>query len=124
MMGKGTYKLAVDRLCAMVTELCDDAGWQISDVDRFIPHQANLRIIEAAAKRLGVDMDNVIVNVDKTGNTSAASIPLALGDASAAGKLNAGDKIVCAAFGAGATWGGIALEWTDSPAVSAATMDG
>jgi len=124
MMGKGTYKLAVDRLCAMLTELCEDAGWQTSDVDYFVPHQANLRIIEAAAKRLGVPMDNVIVNVDKTGNTSAASIPLALGEAAAAGKLKAGDKIVCAAFGAGATWGGIALEWSDSVTVSAATMGG
>jgi 3-oxoacyl-[acyl-carrier-protein] synthase-3 len=124
MMGKGTYKLAVDRLCAMLTELCEDAGWQTSDVDYFVPHQANLRIIEASAKRLGVPMDNVIVNVENTGNTSAASIPLALGEAAAAGKLKAGDKIVCAAFGAGATWGGIALEWGDSVAVSAATMGG
>jgi 3-oxoacyl-[acyl-carrier-protein] synthase III len=124
MMGKGTYKLAVYRLCTMATELCKEAGWQLSDVDYFVPHQANLRIIEAAAKRLDVAMDNVIVTVDKTGNTSAASIPLALGEAAATGKLKAGDKIVCAAFGAGATWGGIALEWSDSATVSAATMDG
>jgi 3-oxoacyl-[acyl-carrier-protein] synthase III len=124
MMGKGTYKLAVDRLCAMALELCEDAGWQPSDVDYFVPHQANLRIIEAAAKRLGVGMDKVIVNVDKTGNTSAASIPLALGEAAAAGRLKHGHKVVCVTFGAGATWGGFALEWSDSVTVSAATMGG
>jgi 3-oxoacyl-[acyl-carrier-protein] synthase-3 len=122
MAGKGTYKLAVDRLCTMAVELCEDAGWQPSEVDYFVPHQANLRIIEAAAKRLGIVMDKVIVNVETTGNTSAASIPLALGDAAAAGKLKPGHKVVCVTFGAGATWGGFALEWSDSVAVSAATM--
>ena len=111
MAGKGTYRLAVDRLCAMCVDLCVDARWSPDDVDLFVPHQANLRIIEAAAKRLGVPMDRVMVNVDETGNTSAASIPLALADAQRQGRLKAGMRVVCVAFGAGATWGGLALEW-------------
>jgi 3-oxoacyl-[acyl-carrier-protein] synthase-3 len=123
MFGKGTYKLAVDRLCAMAVQLAEEAGWDPTEVDHFVPHQANLRIIEAAAKRVGIPMEKVIINVDRTGNTSAASIPLALGDAAAEGKLRPGDKIICVTFGAGATWGGFALEWTaaatDQPTVRA-----
>ena len=117
MMGKGTFRLAVDRLCTMATDLTARAGWSLDEVDHFVPHQANLRIIESAANRLGVSMDKVIVNVDSVGNTSAASIPLALAGAAASGRLRAGDKVVCIAFGAGATWGGIALEWNKQPTV-------
>ena len=115
MSGRGTFRTAVERLAEAATQLCADAGWSADDVDWFIPHQANLRIIEATAKRLGVSMDRVILNVERVGNTSAASIPLAIHEAAAAGRLRAGDKIISVAFGSGVTWGGIALEWTGSP---------
>lgn len=111
MLGKGTYRIAVERLCQMAEKLCADAGWSINDVDLVVPHQANLRIIEAAAKRLGVGMDRVFVNVDQVGNTSAASIALALAQAEQSGKLKDGDRVVAMAFGAGTTWGGVAMEW-------------
>ena len=111
MAGKGTFRLAVERLSDITTQVCADAGCSPSDIDHFVPHQANLRIIEAAAKRLGVPMERVVVNVQETGNTSAASIPLALADADAKGRFKPGDKMVAAAFGAGVTWGGLAWEW-------------
>ena len=115
MSGRGTFRTAVERLSAAATQLCADAGWSPDEVDWFIPHQANLRIIEATAKRLGVSMDRVILNVERVGNTSAASIPLAIHEAEAAGQLQAGQKIVSVAFGSGVTWGGVALEWTGNP---------
>jgi 3-oxoacyl-[acyl-carrier-protein] synthase-3 len=112
MSGRGTFRMAVERMVEASLQLCDDAGWAPADVDWFIPHQANLRIIEAAAKRVGVPMDRVIVNVQRVGNTSAASIPLAIHEAAAAGRLRPGQRIVSVAFGSGVTWGGVALEWT------------
>ncbi len=112
MEGRGTFRLAVDRLCATAEELAAACRWSLKDIDHFIPHQANLRIIEATAKRLNIPMDKVFVDVEDMGNTSAASISLALADAYDSGRLKRGDKVVCAAFGAGATWGGVALEWT------------
>jgi 3-oxoacyl-[acyl-carrier-protein] synthase-3 len=115
MSGRGTFRTAVERLSEAARQLCADAGWDPEDVDWFIPHQANLRIIEATAKRLGVSMDRVILNVERVGNTSAASIPLAIHEAAAAGRLQAGQKIVSVAFGSGVTWGGVALEWTGNP---------
>jgi 3-oxoacyl-[acyl-carrier-protein] synthase-3 len=115
MSGRGTFRTAVERLSEAATQLCADAGWSSDEVDWFIPHQANLRIIEATAKRLGVSMDRVILNVERVGNTSAASIPLAIHEAAAAGRLRAGHKVVSVAFGSGVTWGGIALEWTGTP---------
>jgi len=111
MAGKGTYRLAVERICEVTAQLCADAGWSIEDVDLVIPHQANLRIIEAAMQRLHIPMERVVVNVERYGNTSAASIPLALAEAHAAGRLRDGDRIVAAAFGSGVTWGGVALRW-------------
>jgi len=115
MTGRGTFRLAVERLCEMTTALCDEAGWTLDDVDVLVPHQANLRIIEATAKRVGLPMERVIVNVDSVGNTSAASIPIALAQAQAEGRLKPGDRVICAAFGAGSTWGGAAMQWTAVP---------
>ncbi|MBJ7595123.1 MAG: ketoacyl-ACP synthase III [Candidatus Dormibacteraeota bacterium] len=117
MSGRGTFRFAVERLSGAATQLCDDAGWSPDDVDWFIPHQANLRIIEATAKRLGVSMARVILNVERVGNTSAASIPLAIHEAAAAGRLQPGQKIISVAFGSGVTWGGVALEWTGNPSL-------
>ena len=115
MAGKGTFRAAVERLSECALALCAAAGWSPAEVDWLIPHQANLRIIEATAKRLDVPMQRVIVNVDRVGNTSAASIPIAIAEADAAGRLRAGDRVLSVAFGAGLTWGGVALEWTGRP---------
>ena len=115
MAGKGTFRSAVERLTGLAVDLCADAGWSLSEVDHVIPHQANLRIVEAAAKRAGVAMEKVVFNGDRMGNTSAASIPLALAEADAAGRFRPGDRMLCVAFGAGATWAGVALEWAMGP---------
>jgi 3-oxoacyl-[acyl-carrier-protein] synthase III len=115
MAGKGTFRLAVERLTQTAQGLCADAGWSVEDVDHVVPHQANLRIVEATAKRLGVGMDRVFFNGDRFGNTSSASIPLALAEADRTGRLRRGDRIVSVAFGSGATWGGVALEWSLEP---------
>ncbi|MGA8014697.1 MAG: beta-ketoacyl-ACP synthase III [Candidatus Dormiibacterota bacterium] len=111
MAGKGTFRMAVERFCEVTTQVCADAGWDPAGIDHFVPHQANQRIIEATAKRLGLPMERVVMNVRDTGNTSAASIPLALAGAEAQGRFHPGDRLVAAAFGAGATWGAVAWEW-------------
>jgi 3-oxoacyl-[acyl-carrier-protein] synthase-3 len=112
MAGRGTFRLAVERLVATAMSLCDAAGWSLDDVRWVVPHQANLRIVEAVARRLAVPMQRVVFNGDVYGNTSAASIPLALDQAWCDGRLRGGDRVLCLAFGAGATWGGVALEWS------------
>jgi 3-oxoacyl-[acyl-carrier-protein] synthase-3 len=116
MSGRGTFRLAVENMSDVALQLCDDAGWTLDDVTFVVPHQANLRIVEAIAKRLALPMDRVVYNGDRFGNTSAASIPLALDEAHRAGRVHAGDRLLCLAFGAGATWGGVAMEWAlDTP---------
>jgi 3-oxoacyl-[acyl-carrier-protein] synthase-3 len=115
MAGRGTFRSAVERLSSIALSVCAQAGWSSDDVDWLVPHQANLRIIEAVAKRLSVPMSKVIVNLDRVGNTSAASIPLALHEAAAAGRLRPGDRVLSVAFGSGITWAGMALEWTGIP---------
>jgi 3-oxoacyl-[acyl-carrier-protein] synthase-3 len=111
MSGRGTFRLAVERMTETAEQLCRDAGWSLDDVHWVVPHQANLRIVEAVAKRLELPLDRVVFNGDHFGNTSAASIPLALDEAQRDGRLRHGDRVLCMAFGAGATWGGVALEW-------------
>ena len=111
MYGKGTFRIAVERLAGVAEQLCADAGWAPDDVDLLVPHQANLRIIEAATRRLDLPMERVMVDLDRLGNTSAASIPIALAEAEAAGRLRPGDRVVCVAFGSGTTWGGVAMRW-------------
>jgi 3-oxoacyl-[acyl-carrier-protein] synthase-3 len=115
MRGKGTFRIAVERMVETAQGLCEDAGWRIEDVDHVVPHQANMRIIDAVAKRLEVPADKLVINGDRYGNTSAASIPLALAEADAAGRFHPGDRLICVAFGAGTTWGGVALEWAMQP---------
>ena len=111
MSGKGTFRMAVERMVAVAGSLCEQAGWTAADVDWLVPHQANLRIVEAAAKRAGIPMERVVFNGDRYGNTSAASIPLALAEAAGDGRLRPGQRVLMLAFGAGATWGGVAVEW-------------
>jgi 3-oxoacyl-[acyl-carrier-protein] synthase III len=112
MAGRGTFRLAVERMVETADRLCAEAGWSIDEVGWVVPHQANLRIVEAVAKRLGYSLDRVVFNGDRFGNTSGASIPLALDEAWRDGRLQPGDRVLCLAFGSGATWGGVALEWT------------
>ncbi len=101
--GRNVYKNAVTDMLESSKEVMAKAGVTIDDIDWFVPHQANLRIIEAVGSRLGIDENKVLVNIEKYGNTSAASIPLCLDEYK--DRLKKGDKIVLTAFGAGFTWG-------------------
>ena len=111
MKGREVYRFAVEIMGQAAKEAIEAAGLRESDVDLFIPHQANIRIIEASAKRLDLPMDKVFVNVDKYGNTSAASVPLALCEAWEAGRIAPGDIVVTVGFGAGLTWGANVIKW-------------
>jgi 3-oxoacyl-[acyl-carrier-protein] synthase-3 len=115
MEGKETYRFATKTLATSALTAIERAGWQPEEVDLFIPHQANVRIIEAVAKGLNLPMDKMFVNVDRYGNTSAASVGLALAEAVDSGRIQIGDKIVFVAFGAGFTSGAAAVEWTADP---------
>ena len=115
MEGKETYRFATKTMATTALTAIERAGWKPDDIDLFIPHQANMRIIESVAKGLGLPMDKMFVNVDRYGNTSAASVGIALAEAVDSGRIKIGDKIVLVAFGAGLTSGGIALEWTADP---------
>ncbi len=115
MEGKETYRYATKTMATTALKAIERAGWTPDEIDLFIPHQANVRIIESVAKGLGLPMDKMFVNLDRYGNTSAASVPLALAEAVDSGRVKVGDKIVLVAFGAGLTSGGIALEWTADP---------
>ena len=107
MAGNAVFKMAVNTLDAIVDETLAANGLAKSDIDWLVPHQANIRIIQATAKKLGMSMDNVVVTVDRHGNTSAASIPLALDSAVREGKIKAGELVLMEAFGGGFTWGSV-----------------
>ena len=116
MEGRETYRFATRTLASTALAAIEHAGLQPADIALFIPHQANVRIIEAVAKGLDLSMDRMFVNVDRYGNTSAASIPIALAEAANSGRIKVGDRIVIVAFGAGFTSGAVAIEWTTDPA--------
>ena len=111
MQGQEVFRRAVRAVVDSANLALDRAGVTSADIDWFIPHQANLRIIEAAANRLGIDGEHTIVNIDRFGNTSAASIPLALTEAADGGRLADGDLILMSGFGAGMSWGSAVLRW-------------
>ncbi len=111
--GRVVYKNAVRDMLSSSQSVMARNGLSVEDVDYFVPHQANLRIIEAVGGRLGIDEKKVLVNIQHYGNTSAASIPLCLDEFK--GKLKRGDKIVMTAFGAGFTWGAMYLIWAIDP---------
>ena len=111
MKGNEVFKNAVRAMATVAKDTLAKANVKAKDLDLLIPHQANLRIIEATAKRLGVPMEKVFVNVHKYGNTSAASIPMALDEARKEGRVNEGDLIELVAFGAGFTWGAAVIRW-------------
>ncbi|MGB4063188.1 MAG: beta-ketoacyl-ACP synthase III [Azonexus sp.] len=111
MDGQAVFKFAVRVLADIAEEVCQIAGIQTGDVDWLIPHQANIRIIEATGKKLGVDRNKVIVTVDRHGNTSAASVPLALDEAVRDGRIQRGQKVLVEGVGGGFTWGAALLEF-------------
>ncbi|WP_428828054.1 beta-ketoacyl-ACP synthase III [Azonexus sp. IMCC34842] len=111
MDGPAVFKFAVRVLADVAEEVCQSAGIQTGDVDWLIPHQANIRIIDATGKKLGVDRSKVIVTVDRHGNTSAASVPLALDEAVRDGRIQRGQKVLLEGVGGGFTWGAALLEF-------------
>jgi 3-oxoacyl-[acyl-carrier-protein] synthase-3 len=111
MDGPTVFKRAVRVLVDSSRAALDRAGLTPADVDVFIPHQANARIIVAANERLGIPADRTMVNIDRYGNTSAASIPIALAEAAESGRINEGDVVLMSGFGAGMTWASAVLRW-------------
>lgn len=111
MNGKETFRFAVKAMGSTVMKSLERAGLSKEDIDYFIPHQANIRIIQSAAKRLHLPMEKVFVNIEKYGNTSAASIPIALAEAEREGKLKKGEIIALSGFGAGLTWASCIMKW-------------
>ena len=111
MDGQEVFKFAVKKVPECIRQVLDESGTDINEVKYFILHQANYRIFESIAKRLKVPVEKMPMNMDRYGNTSGASIPLILDELNKEGKLNRGDKLVLAGFGAGLTWGATLIEW-------------
>jgi 3-oxoacyl-[acyl-carrier-protein] synthase-3 len=110
--GKAVFKSAVIGMADVAAEILERNHLTGKDISWLVPHQANLRIIDATAKRMGIDPGKVMINIDRYGNTTAATIPLCLSEWWQAGKLQRGQKIVLAAFGAGYTWGATLVNWS------------
>ncbi|MDR2580485.1 MAG: ketoacyl-ACP synthase III [Fibromonadaceae bacterium] len=111
MEGTSVYKLAVSELGAITQRALENAGLGMADIDLFVPHQANIRIIQSVGKRLGLSAEKVMINVDKYGNTSSASIPIALYEAEQQGRLKPGMLVAMAGIGAGMNWGCALFRW-------------
>jgi 3-oxoacyl-[acyl-carrier-protein] synthase-3 len=116
MNGREVFKFATRVLVSSAQKLLDEVGMTVDDVDVYVPHQANIRIIDHAARKLGFPPEKVVVNVQRYGNTSSGSIPLALADAAADGRLKPGAKVLMTGMGAGLTWGSGLIEWTEEMA--------
>lgn len=116
MAGKEVYRYATRQLAESTRAAVAASGLRMDDVDLFLYHQANLRILESVRDLLGISGDKVYVNLDRYGNTSAASVPMALTEAIAAGRVQVGDRLLMGAFGAGYTAGAAVVEWTADPA--------
>jgi 3-oxoacyl-[acyl-carrier-protein] synthase-3 len=116
MNGREVFKFATRVLVQSAEAIMERCGVTIDDVDVYVPHQANVRIIDHATKKLGFPSEKVVVNVDRYGNTSSGSIPLALADAAADGRLRQGTLVLLTGMGAGLTWGSALIRWTlDAP---------
>lgn len=111
MNGREVFRFAVATMGNSAVRVAKEAGMTAADIDLFIPHQANIRIIESAAKRLGVGMERVFVNLERYGNTSCASIPIALSEAVETDRVKDGDRLVIVGFGGGLAWGALVLRW-------------
>jgi 3-oxoacyl-[acyl-carrier-protein] synthase III len=112
MNGREVFKFATRVMVSSAEALLTEVGRTIDDIDVYVPHQANTRIIDYATKKLGIPEDRVVVNVDRYGNTSSGSIPLALADAETEGRLEPGSTVLMTGMGAGLTWGSALMEWT------------
>jgi 3-oxoacyl-[acyl-carrier-protein] synthase-3 len=111
MDGRALFKLAVQVVPEAIAEVVQKAGWSLEEIDWIVPHQANRRIIEAVARSLDLPFDRFICNIDRYGNTSSASVPIALWEACRDGRIRDGDRVVLVAFGGGFTWAACALTW-------------
>jgi 3-oxoacyl-[acyl-carrier-protein] synthase-3 len=111
MEGREVFRYAVAAITGVVEDVFRDTGYSADDIDWFVPHQANKRIIDGSAHKLGIAPEKVVVTVDRHGNTSAASIPLALAEAVADGRIKPGDLVLLEAMGGGFTWGAVLLRW-------------
>ena len=109
--GKAVFKVAVKGMADVSAELMEKSSLKSEDIAYLVPHQANLRIIDATAQRMGISKDKVMINIDKYGNTTAATIPLCLTEYYRDGKVNKGDNLILSAFGAGYTWGAMHVVW-------------
>jgi 3-oxoacyl-[acyl-carrier-protein] synthase III len=114
MNGREVFKFATRVMVSSAEALLTEVGQTIEDVDVYVPHQANVRIIDYATKKLGIPEDRVVINVDRYGNTSSGSIPLALADAEAEGRLKPGATVLMTGMGAGLTWGSALMKWTEN----------
>ena len=112
MNGREVFKFATRVLVSSAQDVLERCGVSVDDVDVYVPHQANVRIMEHAAQKLGIPRERMVVNVDRYGNTSSGSIPLALADAQADGRLKEGDLVLMTGMGAGLTWGSALMKWT------------
>ena len=112
MNGREFFKFATRVLVSSARDVLEQCNLSPEDVDVYVPHQANVRIIDHAVGKLGIPKEKVIVNVDRYGNTSSASIPLALADAAASGRMRTGDTVLMTGMGAGLTWGSAVMRWT------------
>jgi 3-oxoacyl-[acyl-carrier-protein] synthase-3 len=112
MNGHEVYRFATRVMVQATRQTAQQAGWSLDQVDLFIPHQANARIIDSASKTLKIPLDKFFVNIDRYGNTSAATIPIALCEALDEGRIKPGDRLLMVAFGAGLTWAACALQWS------------
>ncbi|HKI93262.1 MAG TPA: beta-ketoacyl-ACP synthase III [Gaiellaceae bacterium] len=112
MNGREVFKFATRVLVQSAEDLLERCGVAVADIDVYVPHQANLRIIDHATRKLGIPSERVVINVDRYGNTSSGSIPLALADAAADGRLRAGSLVLMTGMGAGLTWGSALIRWT------------
>ncbi|MEZ6188348.1 MAG: beta-ketoacyl-ACP synthase III [Planctomycetota bacterium] len=111
MKGRETFRFAVRTFADLITGTCEDAGITTDQLKIVVPHQVNQRIFEAAAERCKISLDRCAVNIDRVGNTSGASVPIALDEAVRAGRIESGDLVLMIAFGAGLSWAGILLRW-------------
>ncbi len=109
--GKEVFKLAINNITNLIYETVEKNGLKLSDIDLIIPHQSNLRIIEATMEKLGLPMEKAFVNIDKYGNTSSASIPIAIDEARKEGRIKKGNIVMLVAFGGGLTWGSSIIRW-------------
>ncbi|MGI5170754.1 3-oxoacyl-[acyl-carrier-protein] synthase III C-terminal domain-containing protein [Spirillospora sp. CA-253888] len=115
---------AVTGMSATIRKVAGHAGWRLGDIDRLACHQANQRIVDAVGADLGLPPDRLLSNIERVGNTSAASVPLLLAESSRRGRLVQGQRVVLAAFGAGLAWGATALIWPEVRAVIEGAADG